>query len=103
MAGRKLYDVVKKLLEDYPSLRDSDRLLIWNVWGTLGYLSGDGISRTNFMRAPHTESVRRIRQKIMEQYPQLKSSPNVQKIKQEKQRTKGTWVYREDGTAYWDE
>jgi hypothetical protein len=91
----KLYDVVLKLLIDYPKLRDSDRLLIWNVWGVLGYLHEGKISRSSFMLGPHTESIRRVRQKIQEKYPDLGSSDSVQSAKDEKEDEKGTFVYRE--------
>jgi hypothetical protein len=100
MADTKLYDVVKRLLLQNPRFRDSDRLLIWAVWMELKFAGSAGITYESFMLAPHTESIRRVRQKIQEQYPLLGSSVGVKRAKLEKQKTKGTWVYREDGTAY---
>lgn len=92
----KLYDRVKKLLEDYPKLRDSDRLLIWNVWGMEGLVHDGVITKENFLKAPHTESIRRVRQKIQEQHPNLQSSPEVQKAKKTKEKKKGNFVYKEE-------
>lgn len=91
----KLYDCVKDLLMKYPKLRDSDRLLIWNVYGIGGYIKNGTISREDFLRAPHTESIRRVRQKIQEQHPQLQSSLAVHQAKKEKEKQKGNFVYQE--------
>jgi hypothetical protein len=91
----KLYDTVKDLLIKYPKLRDSDRLLIWNVWGLAGYIQNGVISREDFINAPHPESIRRCRQKIQETHPELQSSPNVQHEKELIEDQKGTHIYRE--------
>lgn len=91
----KLYDRVKLLLERYPQLRDSDRLLIWNVWGAEGLIKDGSITRSDFLIAPHMESIRRVRQKIQEQYPQLQSSPGVAQAKKLKAKKKGTFIYQE--------
>lgn len=95
MTKLKLYDVVMRLLEEFPPLRDSDRKLLWNVWGELGYLTGRAILREDFMVAPHFESVRRTRQKIQEKHPDLRSSQSVMEAKIDKQATKSTFIYRE--------
>ena len=92
----RLYDQVKELLEKYPSMRDSDRILVWNVWGFQGYVKSGSISRSDFFKAANTESIRRVRQKIQEKFPALRSSKEVQKMKDEKEKEKGTFVYRED-------
>jgi hypothetical protein len=91
----KLYDSVKDLLMKYPKLRDSDRLLIWNVWGMGGYVKQGAITKEDFLRAPHTESIRRVRQKIQEQHPELQSSEEVRFAKKEKEKKKGNFVYQE--------
>jgi len=95
----KLYDAVKEMLELYPSLRDSDRKLIWNLWNKKGILDGEGtktsISFDNFMAAPHPESIRRVRQKIQEAYPELASNNSVQEAKKSKEAWGGNFVYQE--------
>jgi hypothetical protein len=99
MTKLKLYDVIKGLLEKYPALRDSDRKLIWNVWGHMGFLSGISpnqyVNRGAFMLAPHFESIRRCRQKIQEKHPELRSSQTVMEAKIDKQHERGTFIYRE--------
>ena len=94
----KIYDVVKDLLVQHPKLRDSDRLLIWNVWNLTGHLSTDGrsISLEDFKVAPHMESIRRVRQKIQEQHPELRSTHPVQEVKDSKEAWGGNHVYREE-------
>ena len=93
----KIYDVVKDLLVQHPKLRDSDRLLIWNVWNFTGHLSTDGrsISLEDFKVAPHMESIRRVRQKIQEQFPELKSSKPIQEMKDSKEAWGGNFVFQE--------
>lgn len=92
----KLYDLVKNLLEENPTLRDSDKLLIWKVWERCGYVTSGTVMRyENFVKATSTESIRRVRQKIQEQYPSLCSSAGVQAIKEAKRQQKGTHIYRE--------
>lgn len=97
----KLYDVVKKLLTNYPALRDSDKLLMWNVWGIEGFISSYGnslvrhITRDNFMKATSAESITRCRRKIQEEFPELQSSKNIKEARDQKASEKGTFVYRE--------
>lgn len=91
----KLYDTVKEMLEKYPKLRDDDKLLIWNVWGVTGLIKNGSIAREDFLQAPHTESIRRVRQKIQEKHPHLAPSVLVESARKTKERQKGTFVYRE--------
>lgn len=97
----KLYTVVKDLLEKYPPLRDSDRHLIWCVWGLSGSLNTSSdpmltsISKRSFMTATSPESIRRCRQKIQETHPELRSSKEAQQEKDLLANQKGTHVYRE--------
>lgn len=99
MKKPKLYDVVKQLLTDYPTLRNSDKLLIWNVFGSLDLLDNGLVAtvirKENFLKAPSTESIRRVRQKIQEKYPDLRSSKATQKAKDIKEKTKGNFVFQE--------
>lgn len=96
----KTYDLVKDLLIKYPAMRDSDRLLIWNVWGRRGYLTVEDntsiIRKESFMTATSPESIRRCRQKIQENFPELRSSKKVQEEKDKIADQKGTHIYREE-------
>lgn len=92
----KLYDTVYDLLKKYPALRNSDKLLIWNVWGFSNKLNMGYITRDNFMRAISPESITRCRRKIQELYPELCSSKSVQIEKDAKKKQKGTFIFREE-------
>jgi len=91
----KLYDKIKRLLENDPRLRDSDKLLIWRILELQGLTDYNSISKENFLRGINFESVRRARQLVQEDNPSLASSKNVQAIKDKKQKSLGTFVYRE--------
>lgn len=97
----KLYDTVKQLLTVYPQLRNSDKKLLWAVWTMKGLVKVNlegvkSISRESFYKAPSSESVTRARRKIQEEFPHLQATQEVQESREEKQLTKGTFVYREN-------
>ena len=94
MTKLKLHDYIKKLLEDNPKFRDSDKKLQWAVWQDLGYVSGGVMYFDMFLKATSTETIRRTRQKVQENNPWLRSSQTVEEAKIEKQYTKGTFIYR---------
>jgi hypothetical protein len=100
MKKQKLYDLIKQLLTDYPQMRDSDKVLIWEVWGRLGFVTrdlywGSVLTSEKFWDATSPESIRRCRQKIQEKHPELRSSKKVQEAKDRKEATKSTFIYRE--------
>jgi hypothetical protein len=70
-------DSVKKVLEEYPDTRDNDKLLILKVW-KIAYPNLKDWSFREFAikfinnEFPDPESIRRSRQKIQEQHPELK-------------------------------
>lgn len=84
-----------RLLAEKPRNRDSDKRLMWRVWQLEGKAIGHSITWESFREARSTESIRRCRQKIQELNPKLQSDKKVQDAKQEKQETKGTFIYRE--------
>ncbi len=95
----KLYILVREILDDYPKCKDSDKKLQWKVYDRLGLTESDGsISFKNFIHGPSFESIRRIRQKLAEKYPEYRSSEKVQLMKKKKEETKSTWIYREEVT-----
>ena len=97
----KLYDLVVSLLKQDTKYRESDKELIWRVFEVQGIVVDGVIKKDRFMRAKSTESIRRCRQKVQENKPELASKSEYRKLI-EKQ--KGTHVYREtifndDGTV----
>lgn len=93
----KIYDLVKELLVKYPELRDSDKKLIWNVWGHQGLVWSGSVVKEDYMRGFSPESITRCRRKLQEQYPELQSSKRVQEFREKKADQKGTFIYREHG------
>ncbi|TVL99539.1 MAG: hypothetical protein CV087_17420 [Candidatus Brocadia sp. WS118] len=93
----KLYDKIKLLLIQHPELRDSDKLLQWRIWAQQGHVMNGSLSFESFMNNHliSTETIRRTRQKVQENFPELRSSTRIQQFKDKKRRTKGSFVYKE--------
>jgi hypothetical protein len=79
MQLNKVKDLVKVLLETYPELRDSDNRLMLNVWAKQDFSLMDKEKKyrsfsdkfaAGYYHNP--ESIRRSRQKLQEQYPNLR-------------------------------
>lgn len=96
MVRNKLYNLIKRLLEAYPRLRDSDKQLVWVVWGGMGLHDGFIITKDSYMKAPPLETITRCRRKIQEYYPNLRASQKVQQLRVEKERMGGNFVYQEE-------
>jgi hypothetical protein len=78
-------DRVKALLSDYPHLRDSDNKLIANIWAQDLKKMGLGSVDTRafyFLSLyadgllTNAETIRRVRQKIQEENPELRGTVN---------------------------
>ena len=67
-------DIITKLFDEYPKLASDDyqNNLLWSVWTQLGYTDGYSISYKNFMNAPFSETVGRIRREVIEEHPLYK-------------------------------
>ena len=92
----KLYDKIKTLLQMFPEFRDSDSKLIWDILERK-QLTRDGfISKQNFLAAPNFKSISRARRMVQADFPELKASKSVQRLRDKKQDTKGTFSYREE-------
>lgn len=97
---QKLYDVVKKLLEDYPAMRDNDRMLMWSVWEKQGLTYRSTIDSDRFIYEAITpESITRCRRKIQEQHPSLAASEKVKELRKSREEEKGTHIFREEVVA----
>lgn len=107
----KLYDHIKKLLEESREYRNSDRKLIWKIWCDEGLVWSSvnpdidsTIPYCGFMKATSPETIRRTRQKVQQDHPELQSDKSVLKEKKRIQDQRGTHVYREelgnDGEEY---
>mgnify|MGYP003147911329 FL=1 len=80
MLKKKLRNVIKELLEEYPIIRDEDRRLVCNVW----WLEMGGSASVKKLTAPDFmnkvangslsswETITRIRRKLQEEIPDLR-------------------------------
>lgn len=96
----KLYDLVKELLTKYPELRDSDKKLLWNVWGKKGHLSvndfgNTAITKESFLKSVSAESITRARRKVQEQHPELRASKAVEDSRKLKAEKKGMFIFED--------
>jgi hypothetical protein len=105
MKKQRIYDLVKKLLTEYPATRDNDKKLQWLTFGRLGFITGSYIvgrelksyiTFEDFFKAPSTETIRRCRQKVQELNPELRGSKFVQEKRAEKAEQKGMFVFHEN-------
>lgn len=95
MSAQPIYNLIKELLTNHPALRNSDKKLIWSVWIKLGQVHNNGILLQDFLDSPSTETIRRCRQKIQEQYPELQATKRIKELRQAKEETKGTFIFKE--------
>ena len=95
----KTYDLIKELLTDYPELRDSDKKLKLKIWKDHGVLEptayGWKFNEDRFMEFTADETIRRSRQMVQADHPELDASEKVKEYRQEIEKQKGTFVYRE--------
>lgn len=88
----RIYDLVKQILTDQPETRSSDKKLIWRVLehkhGGLEYVTKQMFFEIN------TESIRRARQLVQQNHPDLKPNKQVDTWRQEMEQYKGTIFYR---------
>ncbi len=80
-------DIITRLFDEYPKLAldDYQNNLLWSVWTQLGYTDGYTINYRNFITAPFSETVGRIRREVIEEHPLYKL--NALKYAQSKRRS----------------
>lgn len=72
-------EAVRDILEAYPEARDNDNELIYR---TLRYMGKPtDYSEMRFHTVNHVETIRRVRQKLQEAYPELRPTPEVEKAR----------------------
>jgi hypothetical protein len=91
----KLYDRIKHLLEIAPIYRNSDDELQWQIWSDTGTVVNGVITKSNFLKALNPETIRRTRQKVQEEHPELKADPGVLALREEKEKTGGNFAFQE--------
>jgi len=90
--------LISLILLNKPETRDSDKKLIWEVWSKMCYIYNDYgefvISKREFMKAPSTESCRRVRQQLQREDLLLgknliQPTPKVKKQREQLSKEKG--------------
>lgn len=86
----KIAHTVKKLLIDYPACKDNDNLLILKVWAEQEpllrektYSFRDFADKFMIGKYPSTESIRRSRQKLQEEFPNLRGTSYKERQKEQ--------------------
>ena len=102
----KVYDKVLSVLQDHPETRESDDLLFWQVLFDLAFVVRKGdmfgneywLSKSEMLKAPYYESIRRSRQKAAKLHPELEPrNEEVRKRRRLKQSFGGNFVFHESG------
>lgn len=91
----KLYDLVKKILQECPETRDSDNALEWEYMVRQGLVVNGSITKDMFLMTKPLETARRSKQDIQNSRHLFDKSPQVKKWTQEKAKQKGTHIFRE--------
>jgi hypothetical protein len=103
----KLYDTIKRILTIYPQTRNSDKLLISEVFRSTGAIhpvtyfgqeyEAVFLNQLISGKLPSYESITRARRKVQEVCPELQAtSEQVRSVRHQKQSTRGTFIYREE-------
>lgn len=90
----KTYDLIKKLLQENIELRNDDQLLQWKIWEIEGSVKNECMYYSDFKNATSSETLRRTRQKIQQNFPKLGPNEIVKNLRSKKQQEKGMFVYR---------
>lgn len=90
----KTYDLIKKILEENPQMRSDDELLKWTIWEMEGSVKNGCMYYSDFKNATNTETIRRARQLVQANHPELEPNEVVKNLRRKKQSEKGTFPYR---------
>ena len=91
-------NLVKEVLENYPETRDNDNVLLFRVWETennmLDYYLYEGFKNMIINgELSHFESIRRTRQLLQSQYPELRGERYNKRKTIEKEETEEDLEY----------
>lgn len=91
----KSYDLIKRLLEENIELRSDDQLLQWTIWEIEGSVKNGCMYYSDFRNAKNPETIRRNREMVQADHPELGANEVVKKLRHKKEKEKGTFVYRD--------
>lgn len=91
-----MYDSVKKILTEVEQTRGDDKLLIWNVYDSMGYLDEEKkLAYRRFKDCPTPETITRARRKVQELNPELQPNKWILNKRRERASKKGFFVFNE--------
>jgi hypothetical protein len=102
----KIYDLVKRILERDPFARNSDKVLLWEVWEYQGAVCEKidirtlkrqkYINKEMFLdgRLISTETITRARRKVQEIHKNLRASKYIQAERRSREKTKGLFIFK---------
>lgn len=81
----KYYDIVKRVLENFPKSRDCDLSLIYRTYSEINDFCGYDTFRSVMLqirdkKLPSMDTVTRIGRKVKEQYPNLRGNDTSKKV-----------------------
>lgn len=91
----KTYNLIVKLLQENIELRNDDRLLFWKIWEIEGSVKNDCMYYSDFKNASNPETLRRCRQLVQADHPELGPTETVKGMRKKKQLEKGTFPYHD--------
>lgn len=87
------YDKVKLLLQTYPKLRNSDKLLSWKFWQNESY-EFHSMTLEMYMSCTSFESISRARRKVQEHHKELRATSEIEEQRQIKEATQGLFIFK---------
>ena len=90
-----LYLKIKDLLLENKIYRNDYHELLWRIWEDEQSVTNNYLTRSNFMKATRTETIRRTKQHVVKQYPELKADPEVLKKNRKIEKMKGYHVFND--------
>lgn len=93
---RKVQSIVLEGLQKYPATRNSDKMLVWYVYGVLGLIDSGNLSKKAFLdpKTPSGDTITRCRRKLVEEHPELDADPEVKALRDKLELEKGGHVLK---------
>ena len=88
-----LYLKIKDLLIEDKKYRNSDRELFWRIWEDEGNVSNNYLTKSQFFACTSPETIRRTRQKVVENHKELEADPSVLERRSSVEKTGGNFVF----------
>jgi hypothetical protein len=88
-----LYLKIKDTLTEDKKYRNNDLELIWRIWEDEGSVVNGALTLSSFLKATCPETIRRTRQKVVENHKDLEADPSVLERRKGVEKTGGNFVF----------